>query len=49
MKKLLPLFCSATCITWMVTLPFGNAVDGLVICALYFIGAFSGIKSLYEP
>ena len=49
MKNLLPLFCSAACISWMITLPIGNAADGLVICALYFTGVFSGIKSLYEP
>ena len=48
MKNLLPLVCSVACISWMITLPIGNAADGLVICALYFTGVFSGIKSLYK-
>jgi hypothetical protein len=48
MKDLLPLVCSVACISWMVILPIGNAIDGLVICALYFAGVFSGINSLYR-
>lgn len=48
MKKLLPLICSAACISWMITLPIGNAADGLVIGALYFMGVFAGLNSLYK-